>query len=165
MKFVTLVLILAQLPLTSLAETIQFSANVPDEDLAEEAVHLLHCLSERSGAGWEFTAEITNQHWLRVNENGKAANVIYHSPDAETQFELRSGEAEMRCERIYPSKKAAIAEPASKETPMLGNLSVPSTNNRKTIYWTWAAAFAGASLAGYFIWKSRQPAHRSLLMN
>jgi hypothetical protein len=165
MKIIAIFLLWAQLAqagMPGMPETLQFAANVQNEDLAEEAVHLLHCLSERSGAPWEFTGEISGDHWLRVNEKEKSVHASYRHEGMQTEFDLPLGGAESACEKIFPDR--AISEKAP-EPVNLGNLSVPTRSERKTAYRAWAAAFAGAGVLGFLIWKSRQPDHRALVMN
>ena len=145
----------------SQAGTLQFSAQVQDEALAEESVHLLHCLAERSGDHWEFSGNAAGDHWLKVTETGRRLQVRYLRSGAETQLELVPGEADNACDRLAPAAEMAKA-PLSEG---FGTIALPTPTERKTKYWTWAAVFAGAAVASYLVWKSRQPDHRSLVMN
>src|SRR5688500_3871248 len=99
------------------AETLRLAASVDNEELAEETVSLLHCLSERKEVPWEFTGEASGSHWLKVRE--KANNKLsgtYHSGKEEAAFEMKSGEAEAVCERLAPeTEKIGLAPPLAAE--------------------------------------------------
>lgn len=150
--------------LTAQAETLQFAATVQNEDLAEEAITLLHCLSERSGASWEFTGVAGGNHWLKLEESGKELKGMYHRDANETPIVLKTGEAESVCQKFYAEAKAEIVP--EKFPPRLDLPAFPANiDSPKKEYWPWALAFGAATVAGFFIWKSSRPEHRALQMN
>ncbi|MGE3262782.1 MAG: hypothetical protein AB7K68_13460 [Bacteriovoracia bacterium] len=150
--------------LAAKADTIQFAAAVQNEELAEEAITLLHCLSERSGVSWEFTGIAEGSHWLKLEESGKELRGMYHRGASETPIVLKIGEAESVCQKFYAETKAEIAP--ERFSPQLDLPALPANiESPKKEYWPWVLAFGAATVAGFFIWKSSQPDHRALQMN
>lgn len=163
--FFSLTLALLQcLPAQAAPGTLQFAASIQDENLAEEAIQLLHCLSERSGAGWEFATQVKGKHWLKAEEKGGALRITYSLAGKEQSLALHEGDSEAACDELFPEQESVLADlaPAPAEAGLPFSLEAEKTGKPA---WPWIAAVGAAAVAGFFIWKGRQPEHRSLLMN
>lgn len=148
-------------------ETILFSAVVDDETLAEEAIMLAQCISEKTGVSWEFSGEIRGSHWLKVRQEGQQLQATYHKEKQESATQLKAGASEEACEKLEPGSKeiepSKILSPLNSLTPSLPR---DSGNEEKEITgktWLWAGAGAIA-LMGLLFWRSRQPDHRRIEM-
>ncbi|MGZ3696067.1 MAG: hypothetical protein ACXWQO_18595 [Bdellovibrionota bacterium] len=156
-----LVVYLISFATPSHAATLQFSASVQNEELAEESIALLHCLVERSGDSWEFTGDASGPHWLRVKEEGAQVRVRYFHENREMESTLKAGQAEEQCAKLLPSLTPPPALSAFSNTPNLEIIPESKSHN----YWPWAVAAGAAVAAGFFIWRSSGPDHRALQMN
>ena len=144
------------------APVIRFAAQVDSEMLAEEAILVLHCVSSRAGLPWEFSGETTGSHWLRAQEEKGKARLTWHKPEGEKEAMLAPGGAEEACSRLEP---ALVAEPAVASQPSLAQLSSADGGEEEAPSRTWVWVGLGtAAVAGFLLWKSRQPDHRGIEM-
>jgi hypothetical protein len=150
--------------------TLTFGADVRNEGLAEDAIELAHCLSERSGHPWEFTGETRGPLWLKVHEENGRLRGVYHKEGKDLAFEARPGSTDETCEKLEPSNRpgpvaASLAPPPEvREATRLGALTEePAPTAPSTRTWIWAGA-AVAIVGGILFWRSRQPAYRTVDM-
>jgi hypothetical protein len=161
MKIICVCLLFALLGNTANAESLKFAATVNNEELAEEAITLLHCLAEKTDGGWEFTGEISGSHWLKVKEAGSALSGIYHSGKEETSFKMKAGEAESTCARLIPAEeKISLAPPPSDSA-----LQTRILTEDKKSYLPWALGIGVAAVIGFIILGHSGPDHRAMQMN
>lgn len=153
---------LAQIP-TAFAnweEVIHFSANIQNEDLAEEGIELLECLSTKAELPWELQNGIRGTHWLYLEQLKGSSEVKGQAKIREKQhsFSLRPGGAREICQAILPSPPVLTPE----IPPVLEVTSEPKSGNTK--YWVIGGLIA-AAITGFVIWRrSSQPMHRSIEM-
>lgn len=162
-----LLLCLAQLsllPTARAASVLNFAANIQNEELAEEAVTLLHCLADRSGTHWEFTGAATGDHWLKLEENQNRIVGSYFHEKTKTAVDLKVGEAEQTCAKFHPTEMPVIQPLAATEPTPDANFPAALESPPKN-YWPWAIAFGAAALAGFIFWKANQHDHSALRMN
>ena len=139
------------------AAPLQFSAEVQDENLAEEAILLAHCLAERAGGSWEYSAEAGGQRWIKVREENRKLRGTYHKETSEQTFDLIAGGSDAACDRLEPA--ASSMHKASKDpalSPLLTQ-DLPAEQEepaRKT--WLWVG-LGLAAVGGFFFWRARQP--------
>ena len=161
MNQVISILIVSLLSNTSSAAILEFSPLIRDENLSDEAIELLHCLSDRSKSNWEITEKIKGTHYLILKESNLSLEGEYKNESMVKQLHLKTGEAATICQSIYPS-----------EIPNVGHFSLPASGNRESIATTksnfpWAIAGVGLALiGGFFLWKkSSTPDHQSIHLN
>jgi hypothetical protein len=143
------------------SESLSFVAQVENENLAEDAILLAHCLADRTDRPWEFNGELRGTHWLKVEERNHVLSGIYRDGKQETAFELKPGESDAVCDKLAPGKTAEISSAQALRTePSLP--VVASDPPTKT--WLWVGVGA-AAVAGFLFWKSRQPTYSSIQMN
>ncbi len=139
---------------------IEFSARIKNENLAEEAIDLLHCLSQNLGLSWELTENGSGPYRLRLEEKEGKLSGTYVAPEGEEAVAFGPGEAGKACAELTempPIKPRALAE----QTPLLSIEEIKPSPQK----WLWVGAAAAAVVGGFFFWKSRQPDHRSLKMD
>lgn len=140
-------------------QPLSFAAQIEDEQLAEEAILLLHCLSHRSGRPWEFTGDARGEAWLKVQERNRKLEGVYRSNGKEQGFELAAGESDAVCDKLEQSTmKPEIlpADPVLPREPIALSSGISGT-------WLWAGAGLAVA-AGFLYWKSKQPAYKTILM-
>lgn len=137
------------------APTLSFNAKIKNEALSEEAILLLHCLADESDSNWELSP-VVGVHTLTMREESpQEARGSYKINDETHEVLLAVGQAEKVCREIYPEQKE-YAEPASTEAPS----SVAPKSSSKALW----ISLGVAALAGFFVWKSRQPEHQGIVM-
>lgn len=147
----------------SAAERLRFAPVIQDEALAETAIDLLRCLATRAGVEWEYSGVASGQHWLRVEERSGRLGGVYHNGAKETPFSLGRHEAEGTCETLADAGPVSLA-PAPAE-PVADLPDLPQATRPRS-YWAWGAATAGVALvAGFLIWRGKQPDHRTVRMD
>jgi hypothetical protein len=159
MKILCLILACLFIQQSAKAESLQFAASINNEELAEEAIDLLRCVSERKNVTWEFSVEITGTHWLKVREENNSIRGIYHAASNEIPFVMKVGGAGGICEKIAGEeiKLAPASEPSA---------AFPETSfAEKKTYWPWGLGIGLAVVAGFLIIKNSGPDHRAVLMN
>lgn len=167
-KGICLLLGLSQLCLVPHAEAnsaLNFAASIQNEELAEEAVTLLHCLADRSGTHWEFTGVANGDHWLKLEENQNRITGAYFRQGTKTAVDLKAGEAEETCAKFYPAQAPVIQPAAASEPAVLPPNFSPALESAPKNYWPWAIAFGAAALAGFILWKTNRQDHSALRMN
>jgi hypothetical protein len=154
MKVVAILLLIA-LPSEAAQTPLAFSARIQSEKLAEEAIDLLHCVADTLDLPWELNEESQAPYRLKVEERGGQLSGEYRSPEGQTPFALKPGEANKVCGDLFPEKERPSS---SLELPRQG----PETDAKDNT-WIWVGATAALLAGGYFLWKSR-PSHRSIRM-
>ncbi len=147
------------------APVIHFSAQIDDESLAEDVILLLHCVSTRSGLTWEFSGETKASHTLLAREEGRKARLAWKQPGTEKQTVMSKGGSEEACNALAP----ALAEPETgapgpntlPALSSLGSLEEDTEETPASKAWIWAGLGA-AAVAGFLIWRSRQPDHHGV---
>jgi len=139
-------------------DPLQFSARIQSEALAEEAIDLLHCLSEELEMPWELGEGNRASHRLHLKEKNGALEGEFVTPAGKTALHFSRGEAHATCAKLNP-KPGIAPEPAIPET----NLEALGSQSPKR--WPWILAAAAAVAGGFLLWKSRQPDHRGFRMN
>lgn len=138
------------------AERLEFSSRIQDEALAEEAIDLLRCLSERLTLPWELLEGGKGSHRLHLEEKAGALHGRFSSPEGEKRFTLPPAGASTICEELAPKPEKEL-EMALEES------ALPPPEKKSA--WLWWGAALGVALGGFLFWKSRQPDHRGLRMN
>jgi hypothetical protein len=157
MKIISVLLLFSFALPAHTAEILRFHPNIQNEALAEEAIELLHCLSEKSGSSWEFNGNAGGTHRLELREESHQLRGKYHKEGESHSVELLQGSASSVCAKIYP----ALVPSADLEEPLLPDHE-PET--RAKFPWKFAGA-AAAVLGAFLLWKaSRGPEHRSFRM-
>ena len=151
-----LVLISLSSPYTAGA-ALEFSPKIENEQLAEESILLLQCLSQKSGEDWQFTESPLGSHWLQVRQREDGIEGTYRQGGKEENFSLKTGEAETVCAKLLPTSSNPVPEHA----PQLSTV-IPEPRNEKK--WIWAGGIALALLGGILYWKSQQPDHKGYVM-
>jgi hypothetical protein len=139
-------------------DPLQFSARIQNEALAEEAIDLLHCLSEQLEMPWELGEGNRASHRLTLREKNSALEGAFTTPAGETAITLGRGEAHAVCAKLAP--KLSLAP-----DPDLPEKNWETLDSPMPKRWLWAAAAAAAVAGGFLFWKSRQPDHRGFRMN
>jgi|GEM_PF-7071968 len=146
-------------------EPIAFVARVESDALAEEAILLLHCLAARSDTTWEFSGEVRGNHWLQVSEKSGALLGNYHRGKSSKAFPLRAGGSDEACDLLEPAanpgEKTFETEP--QPSPALNKPELEVQAQPASHAWLWLGA-AAVAVAGFFYWKSKQPAYRGIEM-
>jgi hypothetical protein len=156
---VTLLLLFARLTAEA-AEPLRFQPTIQREDLAEEAIALLHCLAERSGAAWEFGPESGGSHRLELREEKGLLHGSYVDGDNARPVHLALGQADSVCNELrpLPVSLAPVADTGGSE------IFPDGPEAKKNVPWLWAGVTA-AVLGGVLLWKVKSgPEHRSLRM-
>jgi hypothetical protein len=156
-KILAVVLVAALAVPSAAAEPLEFSARIKSETLAEEAIDLLHCLSEALDIPWELGEGGKAPYRLNLREENGSLSGAFISPEGERSFRLSSGEARSACAALAPAPE----EPAWEEERLLSRWEPPEESRR----WLWSAVGAAALTGAFFLWKSRQPKHRSFRMD
>lgn len=154
MRLMTKLLILILSTSMAHAESLRFVPNVQNDALAEEAIALLHCLSENSGASWEISDSL-GAHYLQLKEEGGALVGEYRNGERRHPLSFRPGEADEACRSVFPESESAESEPE----PELPREAPPE---KRITPWVWAGLGA-ALVGGFLLWKSK-PDYRSLRM-
>lgn len=147
--------------------TLSFAAQVEDEALAEDAILLVHCLSDRSGRPWEFTGEARGPLWLEVHEESRQLKGTYHKDGKDLPFAFRAGGADETCDRLEPAAAKPVAASLAPPAPALGSLAEPLAEESEAPprhAWIWAAVGA-AAVGGLLYWRARQPSFRTVEMH
>lgn len=155
-----LALLLLILPLSANAEPLEFSARIKSENLAEEAIDLLHCLSDRLEIPWELGEGGRASIRLKVVEKSQKLEGEFFREGKAEAFTLSAGESARICEQLAPIQKPDPNFPLGLKEDWQ-----PEPEPAK---WIWAASAVAtvAVLAGGFLfWKSRQSDHRGLKMD
>lgn len=139
-------------------DPLEFRARIKNELLAEEAIDLLHCLSDRLEIPWELGEGGKASHRLSLTEVGGGLEGVLVLPKGETKFSLGQGESQAVCEKILPEENSEEAEMEDEPDFPSASPAGPAKN------WVWGVAAAAALVGGFLFWKSRQPDHRSLRM-
>lgn len=145
------------LPTARAADPLQFEARIQKESLAEEAIDLLHCLSERLEIPWELGEGGRAAYRLKLEEKNGLIEGKWLTPEGEKPVHLGPGEAQTVCANLLPGAQAPSTTIPELASDLNASVSSPKT-------WAWAAAAGAIVLGGFFLWKSRQPDHRSLRM-
>lgn len=158
MKKLVSSLVLMALALPARGETLRFQPHIQRADLAEEAIALLHCLSDRSGTSWEFTGA-SGPHSLELHETSDAGlKGVYRRDGKETALSLRLGEAEKACAEVYPSTAFPVSAPS---VPFVEEEVAEPT----ALPWGWIGVSSLGILGGFLLWKSQRGAdHQAILM-
>jgi hypothetical protein len=161
-RLIALTMILTAIPNPCFANgKLLFTAKIQAESLAEEAIALLQCLSDRTGAPWELVAAIGDgSHWLRLEQVGSAVQGIYRNGAREEKISLRAGEAATVCTALAPESEA----PAPDENlPSLLPLEAePENEGKSKMGWWWAGGALAVALGGFLLWRANQPAHEAI---
>lgn len=162
MRFTACLLLLSFSAPAHGATVLRFHPAIQREDLAEEAIALLHCLAERSGSAWEFSGE-TGDHRLELREGKDGSlNGQYRNGDVTKPVKLHVGGADATCDELTPpAASKSVLGPPEEAGPDLPD-EEPETASK--FPWIWVGATAAAALGVFLIWKSR-PAHRSVRMD
>lgn len=152
------ILLLFSITLYAQAEILRFHPNIQNEALAEEAIELLHCLSEKSGSSWEFNGNAGGTHRLELREESNELRGKYHKEKESYPIALTQGSASDVCAKIYP-----ISAP---ESPLSEEAMLPDHEPETPAKFPWKLAGAASAVLGAFLlWKlSRGPEHRSFRM-
>jgi len=144
------------LPIQAMAQTpLAFSARIQSEELAEEAIDLLHCLADRLEMPWELNEDTSAPFRLKLEEKGGRLIGSFKSPAEEKDLSLGLGESNKICDGLIEAEEAAV------ESPVLpGENWQPAAPKTK---WLWIGAAAAVLAGGFILWKSR-PAHQSFTM-
>jgi hypothetical protein len=144
------------LPAQAMAQTpLAFSARIQSEELAEEAIDLLHCLADRLEMPWELNEDASAPFRLRLEEKGGRLTGSFRSPDEEKDISLGLGESNKICGELIEVKESAMENPALPDENWQ-----PAAPKAK---WLWIGAAAAVLAGGFILWKS-QPDHRSFTM-
>lgn len=146
------------------APVIRFAAHVEGEELAEEAILALHCVSSRAGLPWEFSGEAEGSHWLRAVEEKGRVRLTWHQPSGEREAMLVMGGSEEACGKLEPAL-AKGDDLAARTGPALEPLGAIAEeyDEKPSRTWVWVAVGA-AAVAGFYFWKAKQPDHRGVEM-
>lgn len=157
------------------ASELRFFPKIQNESLAEEAILLLQCLSQKSGDDWVLgegdsspAPQEQKDHWLKIDQlSGKIeAQGRYFHEEKEIKFALKIAEAGKVCATIFPENPNP--SPSSKEDSLPGSFPESVDSNafpKKSNKLIWGLASAAALLVGgYLLWKSHQPDHSSMKM-
>jgi hypothetical protein len=146
--------ILFLLPNIALAEQpIAFQARIQNENLAEEAIDFLHCVSEATQLPWELS-EANSSHQIILKERDGALIGTLKVQNQETPIAIKIGEAKLICEKHFPPKFV------SNEPPVIFDKPIKSSKT-----WITAGILTVAVGLGIFLWKMQRPDHRGIQMN
>lgn len=166
--FSWLVICALLLPRTSSAtEAISFVADVQSEALAEEAILLVHCLSNRSGLSWEWSGEKKGRQWLELHEKEGVAVGSYHRDQSDKTVELKLNQADAVCAALEPAAKEsglASLAPLEKDPAPLALVSDDGQDSGHSKTWLWVGLGAAAIAGGFFLLRPKAAEHGSLLM-
>ncbi|RZA06796.1 MAG: hypothetical protein EOP11_09425 [Proteobacteria bacterium] len=162
MNFIWCLLILQQSLAFAAPAPLSFSARIQDEALAEEAIDLLHCLSERKGIAWELGPDNAPAPSVRLVEKNGLLEGIYEG-ERRQAFSLKKNGWRMACNELSPVADAEIASasPASFLTEAPATLPQEKSPAKK---WLIAGAAVLVMAGGFMAWRSGRPDHRSLRM-
>ena len=155
MKFFTALLLFSFSLQQASAATIGFSANIPSEDLAEEAISLLRCLSEQSENPWELSQGGTYEWNLNLKQVSDHVEGSFQQGEKITAIKLQGNGKEI-CRTLFPPK-----EPAPVEQPKLPAFDEPEPRGKSLLLGSVALAVIAG---GIFLWARSRPDHRSLKM-
>lgn len=158
MKNLVIGLVLFSLSFPARGEALQFQPHIQREDLAEEAIALLHCLSERSGSGWELSGAL-GAHGLELRETPEGTlRGFYRKNRTDKPVELKLGEAEKVCAQEYPAPTLEIA-------PQVATLDEDVEEEPTRKPWGWIALSVGI-VGGLLLWKASRggAAHDAIRM-
>jgi hypothetical protein len=170
MNFLKSALCLALCTTTARAETLlSFTAEITDEALAEDAILLVHCLSDRTAHSWELNSETRGPLWLKMKEVGPAVEGIYHKEGKDLPFTLKPSNSDEICNQLEPASNPTptlgLLKPDIKDPGPRGVTEIDPPSNSTGKPWLWAAAAGAAILAGAFFWRAHQPSFSKINMN
>jgi hypothetical protein len=160
MKAIPILLACSLLPGNCFAQApegpLVFSARIQEAALAEEAIDLLHCLSDHLNMDWEL-GEGRQAKWsLNVREGQGKLIGSFHAPDKDTKISLAEGDAGALCDQLAPSAAEKVTEIGSP----LPESREPETRST----WIWAVGALAVAAGGFFLWKAGRPDHQSIRM-
>lgn len=140
---------------------LSFSARIQNEALAEEAIDLLHCLSERKGIPWELGTENSPAPSVRLVEKNGALEGEYRGEEKK-EFRLERNGWRAACDQLAPG--AAPSAPVASSGPFLPTEEPAPAPGHANKTWLVAGAAVAVLAGGFILWRANRPDHRSLRM-
>jgi hypothetical protein len=140
-------------PFAQAQSVLYFQARIHNEQLAEEAIEFLHCISRKAEIAWELS-EASAKNTLSLKEDSGKLMGHLRLGERREEVNFALGEGLDRCEQLFP-------DPAKDQVEASLPLeSVATPKSAKT--WLTVGTIAVAIGLGLFLWQQKGPDHRAL---